>query len=596
MDILVGIDIGARLVKVVEIEHKGGGFELVNAFMFETPLEKKTRTVQSRSFFDQLFAVLPASLFRKASLGVNIASPLVTMITVSLPRMPKKELDIAAVAEARRKMLPTPSPDSIFYNSFLREIMVGKIPRFEVLVAKTEKNYINEVVNLFSSHPDILPSFINPTCYAIAGHYSRKSPVGAKETAFVDLGYESIDVSIAAEGKMRFYRNIKFGLKDIISHIALALGKESLDMEKVIRDKGVPEVELDLSDKVKVAEEIMRQKYEVAPGGLASDDVNSLELRMLWAGEIERIVHEIRRTLIYYKEQTGGDRVDVLQFLGGGSAIKGLIPAISKDLGGTNTVISAFEGISGGSSESLSQARQFQMLYAGAVSLALGPLVARKARGGLDFLPEELKRRRQVIQQQIGVIVFVIIIASAAFLVWLNFFIANRLVNMEISNTKREISHADNVVNQLQQLSSEKELIKKKSQKVIDIMDSRIDAVDLFRTVAQAIPAEVTLSTFSLEKTETERKNAGPVFRVRMQAFCVSDYQQAVNLAHDFKNSLEKTDTFTGVTLVMPELEKIKPVAGQEGDMILTETVKRTFSLEALIGPSPKTAAVRQGE
>jgi Tfp pilus assembly PilM family ATPase len=510
--------------------------------------------------------------------------------------MPKKELDIAAVSEARRKMLPTPGPDSIFYNSVLREVTIGKVPRYEVLVAKTEKNYVNEIVNLFSSYPDILPSFINPNCYAVAGHYSRKFAVGAKEAAFVDLGYESIDVSIAGEGKLRFYRNIKFGLKDIISHIGLALGKESVDMEKIIRGKGVPEAEIDLDDKVRVAEEIMRQKYE-ATAGAVSDDVNLLELRMLWSGEIERIVHEIRRTLIYYKEQTGGDRVDTLQFLGGGAAIKGLVPALAKDLGGTNTLIAAFDGITAGDTESLGEARQLQMLYAGAVSLAMGLFGARKGKAGLDFLPEELKKRRQVIQQQIGVIVFVIIIASVAFLVWLNFFIANRLVSMEIANTKREISHSDNVIIQLEALNSEKELIKKKSQKVIDIMDSRIDAVALFRTVAQAIPAEVTLSGFSLDKAvAADRKSAGPVFRVRMQAFCVSDYQQAVNLAHDFRHNLEKNDAFSGVNLVMPELEKIKPVAGQEGDMILTETIKRTFSLEVLIGPSARTAAVRQSE
>ena len=597
---VVGIDIGSRFIKVVQVEQRAR-LQLVKASLFPTPYSKEApRKIDAEEFFNKVISTVPVSVLKSSYLGINIPSSSVTVVVVQLPKMSRKELAIASAAEARRKMVPTPGPNSIFQHMVLGEVIVSKIPRYEVLVVKTEKGCIDDIFQTFNAFAGINPYLISPTCYTSINLFPRNSPPHKTDSAFVDIGYDSIDVTISKKGNLRFYRNIKLGLRDIISHMSNSLGITPDETEEVIKQKGVPEVEIDLKDKVKVAEEIMRQKYEASVRGEDQQGINLLELRMLWDTEIERIVQEIRRTLVYYREQSKGSRVDNIFFLGGGAPVKELVPTLSKGLGGQCQVISPFDDIDIDLNEEEAESvKQTAALFAPAISITSSVPLLKKKERIIDFLPAEIRKQEAAFQRQLGIITFAIIVFAFTFLGWLKVFIDNNLVKESINRLNFRLKRAEDFVNKLDEVKSQRRLINERWLKVKVILDQRADVTPFMEDVAALIPDKVYLKAVYLgkrieDKSEEEtaakpqaqlqpEDDENKPLRMRINALCYGDYEEVVNLSQDFKNALSGSKYFTKVRLNTPDLEKITPIFDAEAEVILTQPMLREFTLEAEI-------------
>ncbi len=606
---LIGIDIGTRFVKVVNIEYKGK-YYLKNAFLFPAVYQGShpPGKINEKDFFKQIISKIPLPEFKTSLIAVNIPSSLVQVMTVDLPKMSKKELNIAAIAEAKRKLVPPPGPKSIFEYSILGEIIISKIPRYKVLVIKTEKDYIEQLINIFNKFAGIIPAFISSSSYTIAHAFSRDSTKGQAATAFIDIGHDSIDIDIAKEGNLYFYRDVKFGLKNIIAHLSMKLDLSADETERVLQDKGVPEVDFDLSDRVKVAEEIMRQKYELSLAGKTQTEINPLELRLAWEANIERIVHEIRRSLVYYKEQSAGGRVENIFFVGGGAKIQGLVPALTKNFGGDCRIFDPFQerGISF-KGENFPDLEQQNTFFAVALSMALSiPLTKKDRSNVVNFLPVEFKQRESIAQKR-SILMFVsILLISFSILGWTKFLRDNKLLKLAVNRIEKEMEEVKDTVTALERLKRQKKNIDEKSVKVREIIRRRAISAEVLMAIAQSTPEKILLIDIMIsspavflpeqgtgleqEQTltdgpadltkDTAPGSSGQFYKVKIEASCFADYEKMVVLAQEYKEKLETNRYFQNTRLNLPELEKVLPMVENTRDIILTETRLRIFSME----------------
>jgi len=586
---ILGIDVGSNAVKVVRLERKPK-LVVVDAFSFPTPYEAPTK-VSHKGLYDSISAHIPLRELRSMDVAINIPSSRTIVLVLELPKMGKKEIEVAAVNEARKKMLPTPGPDSIFEYLLLEDVVVGKVTRYEVLIIKTEKTAIEDTLKLFEFFEGVVPALLSPVCYTITNILARDSELYKQNSAFVDMGYESIDITVTKKGKLHFYRNVKFGLKDMIAHFASSLGVKTAEVEKLLHDEGVPEIDIDLKDKVKVAEEIMRQKYEASlKGDATTQGVNLIELRMLWDAEIERLVNEIRRSLIYYNEQTHGSRVDNVFIFGGGAQIKNLVPILKKFFSGIEALDPLGYMEMNLKAESKKVFEESRLSFSAAASLALSvPLVQRK-KEAIDFLPEDIKKQKVVFQRQLSIIFVSIVIFSLTFLSWLKVYMDNNILSGSIQKLDFEAQKSQGVISMLKSSEEQKQEIDVRLKEAQTIASKRIDVKGALSELRRILPREVTLRSLKigmgdepgsgLPGARGKKAKALRVYHVAIDAFCTADYENGLKIADSLTQALSDSEHFTNVQLTFAPIEAIKPVISQD-KVALTSVQVRNFSLSA---------------
>ncbi len=590
---LIGIDIGTSSVKVVELEKKN---RLSNLFFFPTPyLKERYGKIDKEIFLKQITSKISPSTLKKSLVGVNIPSFLVSVMTIELPKMSRKELEVSVKVEAKRKMVPPPGPKSIFQYTPLRTFSKGKTSFCEVAIVKGESEFVENILDIFDTL-GVYPSIISPSCYTLIYSFPHSSDVHQKNTIFVDIGYEYTKFTILEKGSLYIYRSVKFGLKDITSKISSSLNVEFHNAEELIMKEGVPEVDVDLNDRVKVAEEIMRQKYEASLAGKSQEEVNLLELRVLWQTEIEKITQEIRRTLVYYSEQRR-ERIEDIFFLGGGAGIKGLASCLSQNLGGRCEIFAPLKDMEMLDKFQLSYIERISPLFTNAASIALSIPTLRRKKEVVNFLPREIKEREIIVKKELTAITSVLISFCVVFLLWLNIAINNKVLRKNLANLKMEKKRIAAPVKTLEELKKRKKVIDERALKVKELMGERLDIYSILEKISLITPQKIfltQLSIFPKKEIGTQIRRRGRSSKKRkekelkryilkIRGGCFSTYQEAIDLAGLFKEKLEKESVFTNVKFTPPKLEKVALKREGSEKIILTEPKLRFFSLEAEI-------------
>lgn len=620
MSTFIGIDIGSRYTKVVELEHKPQAKGLLNCFLFATPYSAQAlpgpRQIDPKRFWDEITSRVPSERIKSARIGVSLPANSVMATTLLVPRVAKNELPVVAQNEARRKMIPASTPEHIFESSLVGVRIVAKIPRFEVLVMRSEKQYVRQVLELFK-HIGTSPSSIALAPCALftlaPDEVLKKQDV---DTAFVDIGLQSVNTSITREGKLAFFRNASYGLQDIIQDLSLRLGRTEPEAEEIIKEKGIVEVDFDLKDKVAVAEEIMRQKYEASlnnPDASQKEEINLVELRLLWQAHIDRIIHELRRSLSYYKEQSEGRRVEYIYFLGGGCQIKNLVSLLMKQVGGQGEAMFPFKGLNPPQGSPAQDANSTP-IFSNACALALGLSLKDKGANIINFLPWELKKKEALAARRLIILSVKVILIFLFSAISLAAFINNRSVRSAIKKVDSGLAEVKSIADALKNLNQRDKKVKLESALIQSLIDGRVNLDAPLAQLAKAVPREVLLTSVVIAKTgpsayaeaqeaagipeDTEAGTQGPeafggqapqeayaaanTLSVEIKAEIFADYETALAVIARMRADLEKPPAqFKNVRASPLELEKISPAAGKT--LPLTLPIKRSFTVTAEI-------------
>jgi type IV pilus assembly protein PilM len=582
--LLFGVDIGSKYTKVAVFE-QGVKIRLVNGFLFPTPHKvgkDGDKQVDPEIFLKAINSFIPTASFRHAKIAVNLPPMSITALSVYLPLMSRKELSFTATNEAKQKMIPVSGPNHIFDCLFLGETMVNKIPRAEVLVIRTEKFYIQRIIDIFKSVEEY-PVLISPASTILPNIVPKQAWSKDRAVVIVDIGAAYLKISICSDAHMVFMRNIVFGLEDIIQDFARQLSLSAAAVEKVIKDQGVPVVPFDPKDKVAIAEEIMRQKYEasLASPVVPEAQVNLLELRLLWQPHIERIAQELRRSFVFHNERSEGRKIEELFFIGGGSYIKNLRTTLSSFMGVECREVLPFAQIP----NELTIDHQFKdeiissAIFASAASLAFGIQLKKQSKEAqINFLPVELKQKETKAAKRMIFLIIGISLISVFVLAGVQMFLSNQMVKWNIRAVEKKLSKVKRVSEDLKVMAQYQGKIEELSKQIGKLVQSRPDFAQALKELAKVMPEEIVLSKCVLTGNKIE-----------LEASLFADYENADKIIAAFKKSLAKTGFFSNVIVPVIELEEISPVLNQGGGQLelrLTQAKDREFKLSALIGVS----------
>lgn len=609
-EISVGIDIGSSYTKVVEIEQKTKPC-LLNAFMFKSPFlapaqESLPKQIDADFFWKQIFDYIPLSRLKKSRVGINMPAHSITTLLLFLPRMKGSEIGQAAIVEARRKMIPASTPEHIFEWLFIGEMIVAKILRYEVMAVRAEKFYVQTLMGLFKGI-DAVPSLISPPCSLLAHIIGGESADKEADIALIDLGYSGLSISVYKTGKFAFTRNLSFGLADIAEDIAHKLAISEDMAEKVIREEGIPEVDFDVKDKVAAAEEIMRQKYEASQRAQEANQkaqVNPLELRIVWQAYLEKIIHELRRSLAYYKEQAAGGRIEHIYFLGGGSQVKNLFGLLSKHIGGSWHAPSPFKNMQLLKIQA-PQERENAPIYANAESLALAALVKGKKADTINFLPADLKKKGEAAGRRFALLAAAACLAGAFVLININLLLDGYALQVSLRQTDLELNKAGIAMAGQKGLSQSESAGRQREEQVAAIVKQRRDFYPLLKELAQIIPREILITKIDIyikssaaagamdagfasmgaaESSSPKPADTGQQeYRVSLTAQVFADYEEACATIENLKASLASLRHLANIEVTPPVLEQIsaEKAAKTDRSLRLTQPKERSFTLTA---------------
>lgn len=616
----IGIDIGSHYTKVVELEHKVQT-KLNEYIIFKTPYlpegQHGQRQIDKDSFWQEITKQIPLQKIKASDVSINIPSGVISVTTLLLPRVAKHELNVVAQTEAKRKMIPASGPNHIFENMLIGEKIVAKIPRFEVMVVRADKLFIQKTIDLFEGM-DITPALITPSCFAASNVFSKDAWSKEDDTAFVDIGANAINISICKEAKLIFTRNVVYGLEDIVKDISRQVGLSEDEVDKAVKEYGIPQVAFDLRDKVALAEEIMRQKYELSlkPETAVQNQVNLLELRMFWQSHIERITQELRRSFIFYKEQSEGRRINRICFLGGGSQIKNLVTVLSASIGGQCQIVLPFKGLQMSKEKLFEDELAFSPIFTDAAGLAAAFIVKDKKEIAINFLPVELKRKKILAKRRL-ILVFTGIVLTAGFsLLLINAVLTNLSLKSSIHNIELQLNSAKDITDKLKKLNRQEEKVQRLFLEIDSIIQQRRKFHSLLQGLVKNLPSQILLTKIAVSKADistiagkipngsdagdgqeesgdtpaadsgsTDVSGAAVVqekYRIEITGWVLADYEQAAKLIEQFHMGLESSGYFDNINIPSLELEKVSSQqSGINGNLSLTQIKIRNFTATA---------------
>lgn len=332
----IGLDIGSKTVKVVELDKSGDRYVLRSAGATAISGAEIDKMTDEREF--AAIATSIKKLFKDAKISgreVNIALPETQVFTrvVKLPLLTNEEIASSVKWEAE-EYIPIPLKDAILQYQILERREVGNPPQVLVLLIAAVRAAVEKYVHILSL-ADIKVVGVETELLSLA----RVSTQYGKALVVVDFGAKSTDIAIVKEGQLFFSRSIPTAGDAFSRAVAQALGIAPQQAEEY------------------------KRTYGFAAGQL-EDKVASALIPLL-----KVIVEEIKKSIHFYQMDMHGETPTAIVLAGGSAGIPGLSAELAKLTGIEVAVSNPFANITVDPSAAQSLSN-YAPLYSVAVGLA----------------------------------------------------------------------------------------------------------------------------------------------------------------------------------------------------------------------------------
>ena len=231
-EIRIGLDIGARLIKALELVQEGDRQKLAKIHVVEvdTPSTRERTSKALKTLFEKL---QPST----KEVNISLAAPSAIVRFISMPKMTKEDLKNSLRFEAE-KYIPF-NISEVFIDASILEGATDGRKDMRVLLAAAKKDTVDSRIaalkELGSSVSVIdIDGFacFNALCNSLGPFDSAKS------VALLNIGYTQTNVIIAQGMSPFFTRDIQIGARDIARAISGHLEVEEKDSDKLIFDPG----------------------------------------------------------------------------------------------------------------------------------------------------------------------------------------------------------------------------------------------------------------------------------------------------------------------------------------------------------------------
>ncbi len=297
MQSLLGIDIGSRSIKLIEISEEKGVRTLMAAGSMPTPPKSTTSVNSDIDATSYIIKQLVRDTGAKSD-QVNVALPEAQVFTrvIEVPQLSSKELNSAIQWEAEQ-YIPLPLDQVNLDFTILQDAKTTGTGKMQVLLVAAPKALIERYMTIIELS-DLVPVAAETEIIASA-RAIEVSVANLKNYMIVSMGAQTTDISILHTGILIFTRSISAGGEALTRALTQSLDFNPAQAEEYKKTYGL--------------------NKEVLEGKL----VISLEPIMM------SVINEIKRSIAFFGERYPNERLDAIVVSGGSSKLPGIVSYIA---------------------------------------------------------------------------------------------------------------------------------------------------------------------------------------------------------------------------------------------------------------------------
>jgi type IV pilus assembly protein PilM len=334
---MVGLDIGTKTIKIVELEKDGASFSLSASGIvgFSGNSVEKIIDDKEMSSFAQVIKRLHAETgVRSHDVVISIPEQSAFTRTVTFPLLTDAEIT-SAVKWELEQYIPIPAADAISQHIILERDEKSSPPSVLVLLVAAPRLVVEKYTRLVQM-AGLTPVAVETELVAL----TRVLAPPDKTALIIDLGANSTDIAIARNSLLCFSRSIPLAGEAFTRAVSQGLGVNATQAEEYKKTYGL--VSSQLEGKVK--------------GAL--DPV----LRL--------IVDEVKKAISFYQSEQKGEAPTAIEVSGGTSGMPQIITSLTELLGIEVSIANPFTKVRV-DAETAKKLAAYAPLYSVAVGLAM---------------------------------------------------------------------------------------------------------------------------------------------------------------------------------------------------------------------------------
>jgi len=334
---MVGIDIGSKTIKIVEIEKEGEGFSLNASGIVGYSGITISRMVDEKEMasLGQIIRKLHAEAgVSSNNVAISVPEPLVFTRTIKFPLLTDAEIASAVKWEAEQ-YIPIPIAEAVIQHTVLSRNEKSSPPEVLVLLVAAPRVVVEKYVKV-AQLAGLNVTAVETELIAL----TRCLAPPDKTVLLVDLGAASTNIAISKMGLLSFSRSVPIAGDAFTRAVAQGLGVA-----------------------VEQAEEY-KKTYGLTPTQLEGKVKGVLD------PTLKLVVDEIKKAIGYYLTDEKGESPNALIVTGGTSVLPEIVSTLTKLIGIEVLVGNPFAKIKvdAGTAQKLAP---YASLYAVAVGLAM---------------------------------------------------------------------------------------------------------------------------------------------------------------------------------------------------------------------------------
>jgi len=242
----VGIDIGSKTIKIVELEKESKGFRLLasGAVGYQGILPSESKDDKELvPLSDVIRKLHKEAHIRGKEVSIALPEPLVFTRTIKFPLLTDQEIDSAVKWEAEQ-YIPIPSSEAIIEHQIIErsETAIGGVT---VLLVASPRSLVEKYIKLLQG-AGLTTVGVETEALAL----SRALSPDTGTYLLLDFGASSTDIAIVKDGMVRFSRSIPTAGEAFTRALSQGLGIEYQQAEAYKKTYGLSS---DLEGKVKAS-------------------------------------------------------------------------------------------------------------------------------------------------------------------------------------------------------------------------------------------------------------------------------------------------------------------------------------------------------
>lgn len=333
----VGLDIGSKTIKVVELDKEGSNWRLKASGIVGytgTPVEHVKDDKELANIAQVIKKLYKEAGISKKQVAIALPEPQVFTRTIRFPLLTDQEIASAVKWEADQ-YIPIPVEEAIIQHQVLERRENASPPEVLVLLVAAPRALVQKYVRLVQA-AGLVTIAVETELISLV----RALAPADQTSLLIDFGARSTDIAIAKKGKLSFSRSIPTAGEAFTRAVAQGLGVEYQQAEQYKKAYGLSSSQLE--GKVKNA----------------IDPV----FRMV-ADEIKKAIH-------FYQTEEKGEAPKSIILSGGSAGMPEAVSSLSRQLNLEVVVGNSFSGVAVDPQTAKALA-PYAPLYSIAVGLAL---------------------------------------------------------------------------------------------------------------------------------------------------------------------------------------------------------------------------------